>query len=171
MGAVRLVFMSRNASFRKALPFPLLQAFLKGLSPAANRSVPPLRYDDVYKLKREFPGLHITINGGITTFEQARGTVPPSGSSGFGGRQLMSPTQQVREHLTQGVDGTMIGRAFWKDPWLLSSADSEVFGAQCEAGKVGDQQRRLEVLSLYARCDAGGLSIYDSAAACARLGG
>jgi len=70
-------------------------AILKGLSPKENREVPPLKYGYVYRLKKDFPGLQVVINGGITTAEQ------------------------VRAHLEQ-VDGVMIGRSAYHDPWLLA---------------------------------------------------
>lgn len=70
-------------------------AILQGLSPKENREVPPLRYEDVYRLKRERPNLTIEINGGIKTFEE---------------------TQQ---HL-QYVDGVMIGREAYHNPYLLA---------------------------------------------------
>jgi tRNA-dihydrouridine synthase A len=82
-------------------------AWLKGLSPKQNRDVPPLRYELVYRLKQEFPDLHISINGGIATSEQ------------------------VAEHL-QHVDGVMIGRQAYHDPWWLASWD-EVFFAQSDS--------------------------------------
>lgn len=70
-------------------------ALLKGLSPKENRDIPPLRYEDVYRLKQERPQLFIEINGGIQTFEQVK--------------------QQL-----QRVDGVMIGRAAYHDPYLLA---------------------------------------------------
>ena len=70
-------------------------AVLKGLSPKENREVPPLKYDYVYRLKRDFPHLEIVINGGITA------------------------TGQMVEHLQQ-VDGVMLGRAAYHDPWLIA---------------------------------------------------
>jgi tRNA-dihydrouridine synthase A len=77
-------------------------AWLKGLSPKQNRDVPPLRYELVYRLKQEFPDLHISINGGVTT------------------------TEQVASHLQQ-VDGVMIGRQAYHDPWWLASWDEAFF--------------------------------------------
>ena len=79
------------------------KAWLKGLSPKENRTVPPLRYDEVYQLKRDFPNLPIVINGGIRTLEQARWHL---------------------EH----VDGVMIGRAAQEDPYCLANVDVEIFG-------------------------------------------
>ena len=79
------------------------KAWLSGLSPKDNRTVPPLRYDDVVRLKQELPQLAIEINGGIATLEA------------------------VREHL-RSVDGAMIGRAAWDDPYLLAAADQEIYG-------------------------------------------
>ncbi len=70
-------------------------AVLKGLSPKENREVPPLRYEYVYRLKRDFPALEIVINGGITTLEE------------------------MEVHL-QTVDGVMLGRAAYHNPWLLA---------------------------------------------------
>jgi tRNA-dihydrouridine synthase A len=70
-------------------------AVLKGLTPKENREVPPLKYDYVYRLKRDFPQLEIVINGGITT------------------------RAQVEAELAK-VDGVMLGRAAYHDPWLLS---------------------------------------------------
>lgn len=70
-------------------------ALLNGLSPKENRDIPPLRYDDVYRLKTERPDLTIEINGGIKTLDA------------------------VKTHL-QHVDGVMIGRAAYHDPYLLA---------------------------------------------------
>lgn len=70
-------------------------AILQGLSPKENREVPPLRYEDVYRLKQERPHLTIEINGGIKTFEE---------------------TQQHLQH----VDGVMIGREAYHNPYLLA---------------------------------------------------
>ncbi|MBK0393123.1 tRNA dihydrouridine(20/20a) synthase DusA [Ramlibacter algicola] len=78
-------------------------AWLKGLSPKENREVPPLRYELVHRLKREFPHLVIAINGGLTT------------------------TAQVREEL-QHVDGAMIGREAYHNPWWLASWDQDFYG-------------------------------------------
>lgn len=70
-------------------------AVLKGLSPKENREIPPLKYDYVYRLKRDFPALEIVINGGISSL--------PS----------------MEQHLRQ-VDGVMLGRTAYHDPWLLA---------------------------------------------------
>lgn len=79
------------------------KAWLQGLSPKENRTLPPLRYEDVYRLKRELPHLAVEINGGIVTVGEAR------------------------RHLEQ-VDAVMIGRAAYEDPYQWASADREVFG-------------------------------------------
>jgi tRNA-dihydrouridine synthase A len=73
-------------------------AVLKGLSPKENREIPPLKYHYVYQLKRDFPRLEIVINGGITT------------------------RAQIESQLAQ-VDGVMLGRAAYHDPWVLANAD------------------------------------------------
>ncbi|HYN76649.1 MAG TPA: tRNA dihydrouridine(20/20a) synthase DusA, partial [Lamprocystis sp. (in: g-proteobacteria)] len=79
------------------------KAWLQGLSPRENREVPPLRYDVVARLKTEFPGLTIAINGGILSLESAAG-------------------------LLTHLDGVMIGRAAYENPWMLAGADGLIFG-------------------------------------------
>ena len=83
-------------------------AILAGLSPAENRTVPPLRYQDVYRLKQDFPELLIEINGGITDFDQSD-------------RHL--------EH----VDAVMIGRAARDNPYLFATADARFFDESAPA--------------------------------------
>lgn len=78
-------------------------AILKGLSPKGNRTVPPLRYHDVYRLKEELPNLIIELNGGVKTFDQ------------------------VKDHLSK-IDGVMIGREAYENPYLFARADQEFFG-------------------------------------------
>lgn len=73
-------------------------AWLKGLSPKENREIPPLRYDIVYQLKREFPHLTIVLNGGITQ------------------------AQEIEHHL-QHVDGVMVGREAYHNPWIMADWD------------------------------------------------
>jgi tRNA-dihydrouridine synthase A len=72
-------------------------AVLKGLSPKENREIPPLKYDYVHRLKRDFPDLEIVINGGIVS------------------------RTHIEDHLQQ-VDGVMLGRAAYHDPWVLADA-------------------------------------------------
>ncbi len=79
------------------------KAWLKGLSPKENRNIPPLRYQDVHRLKQEFPHLFIEINGGITTLEQ------------------------VQEQLKL-VDAVMIGRAAYDNPYLFATVDRDLYG-------------------------------------------
>jgi tRNA-dihydrouridine synthase A len=80
------------------------KAWLSGLSPKQNRDVPPLRYEVVYQLKQDFPQLNIIINGGITTLEQT-------------------------ETLLQQLDGVMVGREAYQNPYLLAEVDQRLFGA------------------------------------------
>jgi tRNA-dihydrouridine synthase A len=79
------------------------KAWLQGLSPKENREIPPLDYERVYRLKREFPQLVVVINGGITTAEA------------------------VQAHLGQ-VDGVMLGRAAYHDPYLLAKVEAALYG-------------------------------------------
>jgi tRNA-dihydrouridine synthase A len=78
-------------------------AWLKGLSPKENREVPPLRYETVHRLKKEFPHLTISVNGGITE------------------------TAQVQREL-EAVDGVMIGREAYHNPWWLAQWDFAFYG-------------------------------------------
>lgn len=79
------------------------KAWLQGLSPKENREIPPLRYEDVYRLKRDFPNLIIEINGGVRTMDDAA------------------------EHLKY-VDAVMIGRAAYETPWMFAEVDSRFYG-------------------------------------------
>ena len=79
------------------------KAWLSGLSPKENREIPPLDYERVYQLKRDFPHLNISINGGIKTIEE------------------------IKYHL-QFVDGAMVGREAYQNPSLLGEIDSQIFG-------------------------------------------
>ena len=95
------------------------KAWLRGLSPKENREVPPLQYDWVHQLKRDFPDLEIIINGGIQDLATAQ-------------------TQLLH------TDGVMIGRAAYQDPWLLAEADSRIYGdAQAQTGRVDVVQQLL----------------------------
>jgi tRNA-dihydrouridine synthase A len=78
------------------------KAWLKGLSPKENREVPPLDYDRVYRLKAAHPRLPIVLNGGVRSIEDARA------------------------HLVR-VDGVMIGRAAYQEPWRLLAVDPVLF--------------------------------------------
>lgn len=79
------------------------KAILKGLSPKENRDIPPLKYEYVYRLKKEFPQLEILINGGIKTHDECA------------------------EHLKH-VDGVMLGREAYHNPWVLAEVDSRYYG-------------------------------------------
>lgn len=78
-------------------------ALLSSLKPKENRSIPPLRYEDVYRLKREFPCLPVEINGGIRSVDA------------------------VKHHFAR-VDAAMVGRAAYANPYLFSVVDREIFG-------------------------------------------
>jgi len=79
------------------------KAWLQGLSPKENRDIPPLNYPWVYQLKRDFPHLTIVLNGGIKTL------------------------QECQIHL-QHVDGVMLGREAYQNPWMLAEVDTVLFG-------------------------------------------
>ena len=91
------------ASGADALIVHARKAWLNGLSPKQNRDVPPLDYDRVYRLKATMPGVPVIINGGIGSLAEAR------------------------RHLAH-VDGVMLGRAAYQEPWRLLAVDPELFG-------------------------------------------
>ena len=98
------------------------KAWLQGLSPKENREIPPLNYDWVYQLKRNFPELTIVINGGIETLDACEA------------------------HLVH-VDGVMLGRAPYQNPWLLSQVDTRLFGA---SGSVSaDREAAIDAMLPY----------------------
>ncbi len=96
-------------------------AWLQGLSPKENREVPPLRYDAVHRLKADFPGLTIVLNGGITRDEQI--------------------AEQLRH-----VDGVMVGRHAYHEPWAMAGWDERFFGA---AGPAADRDEVEERFVVY----------------------
>ncbi|WP_153075001.1 tRNA dihydrouridine(20/20a) synthase DusA [Paraburkholderia bonniea] len=79
-------------------------AILKGLSPKENREIPPLKYDYAYQLKRDFPALEIILNGGVKTLDE------------------------VERHL-QHVDGVMLGREAYHNPYVLAGVDARFYGS------------------------------------------
>lgn len=79
------------------------KAWLQGLSPKQNREIPPLNYEWVYQLKRDFPHLTIVINGGIQSLAEC-------------------------QHHLQFVEGVMVGREAYQNPWMLASIDEALFG-------------------------------------------
>ena len=99
-------------------------AWLKGLSPKENREVPPLRYELVHRLKRDFPHLTIAVNGGITT------------------------TAQVAAQL-ESVDGVMVGREAYHNPWWMAEWDSRFFGEPVEAWRTREwvEERMTEYMA------------------------
>jgi len=96
------------------------KAWLQGLSPKENREVPPLRHEVVHRLKLDFPRLEIVINGGIHTLREAAAQL-------------------------DAVDGAMIGRAVYNDPWMLADADRLIFGEDTNPAS----SRRQALESLY----------------------
>jgi len=96
------------------------KAWLQGLSPKENRDIPPLDYEIVHQMKADFPDLHISINGGITTLDEARA------------------------QLDRGLDGVMIGRAAYHQPGdVLRAADPEIYGVGADNDPVGVARKML----------------------------
>jgi len=97
------------------------KAWLTGLSPKENRDIPPLDYDRVYRLKQAMPNVPIIINGGIASLAEAKA------------------------HLAK-VDGVMLGRAAYQEPWRLLPVDSEIFG---EVLRFATMKDALEAMTPY----------------------
>ena len=95
------------------------KAWLQGLSPKENREIPPLDYPRVYQLKKDYPDLHISINGGVKTIEECQ------------------------HHLTN-IDGVMVGREAYSNPFMLSQVDELLYG-----GEAFTQTRHEVVRSMY----------------------
>ena len=93
-------------------------AWLKGLSPKENREIPPLRYEIVHQLKRDFPSLTIVLNGGVET------------------------NAQIDEQLAH-LDGVMLGREAYHNPWLMADWDERYFGEAPQVLTRGDAEARM----------------------------
>jgi tRNA-dihydrouridine synthase A len=108
------------------------KAWLQGLSPKENREVPPLDYDLVYALKAEMPAVPVIINGGIGSIAE------------------------VRAHLDH-VDGVMLGRAAYQEPWRLLDADGTLFGETPKATtiKVATMKDAIEAFIPYVERELG----------------
>jgi tRNA-dihydrouridine synthase A len=98
------------------------KAWLKGLSPKENRTVPPLSYETVFKLKEIHPDFKISLNGGVKNLDEAK-------------------------NILQKTDGVMIGRAASETPWILANADAEIFSENAE---VKNRSEILETYLPYA---------------------
>lgn len=118
----RLVAAAADAGVRTVVVHAR-KAILKGMTPAQNRSIPPLDYERVHRLKGAFPDLAIVLNGGLDS------------------------VAAVRPHL-EALDGVMIGRAAYQNPWLLTALDASLFGT------TPPSDRRLIVVALVPYIDA-----------------
>ncbi|WP_417743225.1 tRNA dihydrouridine(20/20a) synthase DusA [Salipiger sp.] len=99
------------------------KAWLQGLSPKENRDIPPLDYELVREMKRAFPQLHVSINGGIDDLGTAEAL------------------------LADGLDGVMIGRAAYHQPWdILANADARIYG---EAGHPVSPEAAVQAMLPY----------------------
>jgi tRNA-dihydrouridine synthase A len=94
------------------------KAHLQGLSPRENRTLPPLKYEFAWQLKQDFPALEIIINGGICSMDE------------------------IDMHL-QRVDGVMLGRAAYHNPWLLGEVDSRFFADSRPVVSRGELVRQM----------------------------
>ncbi|WP_417209853.1 tRNA dihydrouridine(20/20a) synthase DusA [Antarctobacter sp.] len=108
------------------------KAWLQGLSPKENRDIPPLDYDLIRRMRALFPHLHLSVNGGITDLDQVQG------------------------FLDDGLDGVMVGRAAYHQPWdILGAADARVWG-QPNDTKTPEDVARAMFPYIEAHLSAGG---------------
>ena len=120
------------------------KAWLQGLSPKENREIPPLRYELVHRLKQEFPHLVIAVNGGIKTNEQ------------------------IATHL-QHIDGAMVGREAYHNPWLMSGWDQAFYGEPERSEPLTPEAVELAMVAYMERAHAeDGVNWYS--VACHMLG-
>jgi tRNA-dihydrouridine synthase A len=103
-------------------------AWLKGLSPKENREVPPLRYEIVHQLVRDFPDCRFVLNGGLRSHEAALGQLEGT-----------------------GLAGVMIGREAYENPWMLAEVDARYFG---EAGSVASREAVVAQMQPYLEREA-----------------
>ncbi|MEC9312524.1 MAG: tRNA-dihydrouridine synthase, partial [Pseudomonadota bacterium] len=107
------------------------KAWLQGLSPKENRDIPPLDYDLVQRMRGMFGGLHLSVNGGITSLDQAE------------------------QFLEAGLDGVMVGRAAYHDPTaILSQADRRIYGEGTDSDPVEVARQMLPYIATH--LEAGG---------------
>ncbi|MGY4027272.1 tRNA dihydrouridine(20/20a) synthase DusA [Aeromonas rivuli] len=97
------------------------KAWLSGLSPRENREIPPLDYERVYRVKRDYPALTIALNGGVNALEQ------------------------TLDHLQQ-VDGVMMGREAYQNPYILADVDRQLFG---QTGSVPSRHEVVHMMLPY----------------------
>lgn len=122
------------------------KAWLKGLSPRENREIPPLNYGFAYRLKQENPHLNISLNGGVRSLDAVVNLLEGRSTRGSTGDQ----GGKVGEHPDYppvALDGVMVGRAAYEDPWFLATADSRVFGIPDTSPP--DQKSLLELFYPY----------------------
>lgn len=108
------------------------KAWLKGLSPKENRSVPPLDHIRVRRLKAARPGLEIILNGGVETLEAALAFLAPDGGPEAEGTPCGAP-----------LDGVMVGRAAYHNPSLLAQVDQKIHGADAPSPDPLEAARRM----------------------------
>ncbi|MBY6158704.1 tRNA dihydrouridine(20/20a) synthase DusA [Pseudooceanicola nitratireducens] len=107
------------------------KAWLQGLSPKENRDIPPLDYDLVQRMRGMFGGLHLSVNGGITSLDQAE------------------------RFLEAGLDGVMVGRAAYHDPTaILAQADRRIYGEGSDSDPVEVARQMLPYIATH--LEAGG---------------
>jgi tRNA-dihydrouridine synthase A len=109
------------------------KALLNGLSPDDNRKIPPLKYETAYRLKQDFPQLNIILNGGLKTIEDIKKSMPH-------------------------VDGVMIGREAYTNPWFLAEIERDIFGAASTPTRLEIIEKMIPYID---RQLAGGIPLKD----------
>ncbi|AFZ80590.1 tRNA-dihydrouridine synthase, putative [Theileria equi strain WA] len=92
------------------------KAWLRGVNPKQNRKVPPLEYEKVYRLQRDFPDLKFTINGGFKTIEDIKNALDSENKDSHG--------------VSHSLNGVMVGRATYENPCMLANVDKAIYGVE-----------------------------------------
>jgi len=122
------------------------KAWLKGLSPRENREKPPLNYGFAYRIKKENPHLHISLNGGVRSLEAVSNLLNGISTRGITADQG-GTVGEWDDCAPVALDGVMVGREAYENPWFLAQADSRIFGVPDQSPP--DQKTLLEAYFPY----------------------
>lgn len=137
------------------------KAWLKGVDPKRNRSVPPLLYGRVYNLCDQFPDLDFTLNGGVTSIQEAIDLA--AGKWTDGTTEMDALLRRItRDKTVQPLRGVMLGRAASNDPCILGSVDTDFYGASANPPSSHSRRTVLEAYGDYLKpfAEDGGYSLF-----------
>nr|CEL68144.1 TPA: tRNA-dihydrouridine synthase A [Neospora caninum Liverpool] len=141
--------------------FDVLRNFVQGVDPKRNRSVPPLLYGRVYNLCDQFPDLDFTLNGGVTSIQEAIDLA--AGKWTDGTTEMDALLRRItRDKTVQPLRGVMLGRAASNDPCILGSVDTDFYGASANPPSSHSRRTVLEAYGDYLKpfAEDGGYSLF-----------